>query len=208
MLVYAADASSGGEAAMAEARDDKVPGTGDRGRLRAAHADRDRVIGVLTTAFVRGMLDKDEFDVRVSQTFASHTYAELAAVTADLPAGLPVAMPQAPAPVVREEGWLTMKRALIISACLLTPTGLAALIGLVLAGRYDDASLGVLPLLAFFVATVISGPLIGEARDRVRSRARPPQAPALGAGGQASRAPRPRPQRRPPGRGRTLAVTA
>jgi hypothetical protein len=204
MLVYAADASSGGEAAVAEARDDKVPGTGDRGRLRAAHADRDRVIGVLTTAFVRGMLDKDEFDVRVSQTFASRTYAELAAVTADLPA----AAPQAPAPAVREEGWLTMRRALIISACLLTPTGLAALIGLVLAGRYDDASLGVLPLLAFFVATVISGPLIGEARDRVRSRARPPQAPALGAGGQASRAPRPRPQRRPPGRGRTLAVTA
>jgi hypothetical protein len=193
---------------MAEARDDEVPGTGDRGRLRAAHADRDRVIGVLTTAFVRGMLDKDEFDVRVSQAFASRTYAELAAVTADLPAGLPVAMPQAPAPAVREQGWLTMERALIISACLLTPTGLAALIGLVLAERYDNASLGVLPLLAFFVATVISGPLIGEARDRARSRARPPQAPALGAGGQASLAPRPRPQRRPPGRGRTLAVTA
>jgi Domain of unknown function (DUF1707) len=204
MLVYAADASSGGEAAMAEARDDEVPGTGDRGRLRAAHADRDRVIGVLTTAFVRGMLDKGEFDVRVSQTFASRTYAELAAVTADLPA----AVPQAPGPAVREEGWLTMKRALIVSACLLAPTGLAALIGLVLAERYNDASLAVPPLLVFFVATVISGPLITEARNRVRSRARPPQAPARGAGGQSSRAPRSRPQRRPPDGGRTLAVTA
>jgi hypothetical protein len=206
MLVYAADASSGGEAAMAEARDDKVPG--DRGRLRAAHADRDRVIGVLTTAFVRGMLDKDEFDGRVSQTFASRTYAELAAVTADLPADLPAAAPQAPGPAVREAGWLTMKRALIVSACLLTPTGLAALIGLVLAERYNDASLAVPPLLVFFVATVISGPLIAEARNRVRARARPPRAPALGAGGQAFRAPRPGPQRRPPGGGRTLAVTA
>jgi hypothetical protein len=194
---------------MAEARDDKVPGTGDRGRLRAAHADRDRVIGVLTTAFVRGMLDKDEFDGRVSQTFASRTYAELAAVTADLPADLPAAMRQAPAPAAREEGWLTMKRALIISACLLTPTGLAALISLVLSGRYDDASLVVPPLLAFFVATVISGPLIAEARNRARARARPPRAPALGAGGgQADQAPRPRRQRRPPGRGHTLAVTA
>jgi hypothetical protein len=191
---------------MAEANDDKVPGTGDRGRLRAAHADRDRAIGVLTTAFARGMLDKDEFDVRVSQTFASRTYAELAAVTADLPADLPAAAP--PVPAEREEGWLTMKRALIISACLLAPTGLAALISLVLTERYDDASLAVPPLLLFFVATVISCPLIAEARNRVRSRARPPQAPALGAGGQAFRAPAPRRQRRPPGRGHTLAVTA
>ena len=189
---------------MAEAGDDKVPGAASRGRLRAAHADRDRVIGVLTTAFVRGMLDKDEFDVRVSQTFASRTYAELAAVTADLPA----AAPQAPGPAVREEGWLTMKRALIVSACLLAPTGLAALIGLVLAERYNDASLAVPPLLVFFVATVISGPLIAEARNRARARARPPRAPAPGAGGQAYQAPRPRRQRRPPGRGHTLAVTA
>jgi hypothetical protein len=188
---------------MAEANDDKVPGTGDRGRLRAAHADRDRAIGVLTTAFVRGMLDKDEFDVRVSQTFASRTYAELAAVTADLPADLPAAA--APVPAEREEGWLTMKLALIISACLLAPTGLAALISLVLAERYDNASMAVPPLLAFFVATVISAPLIAEARNRVRSR---PRGPALGAGGQAFRAPAPRGQRRPPGRGRTLAVTA
>jgi hypothetical protein len=193
---------------MAEAGDDKVPGAADRGRLRAAHADRDRVIGVLTTAFVRGMLDKDEFDGRVGQTFASRTYAELAAVTADLPADLPAAMPQAQAPAAREEGWLTMKRALIISAFLLTPTGLAALISLVLADRYDDASLVVPPLLVFFVATVISGPLIAEARNRARARARPPRAPAPGAGGQAYQAPRPRRQRRPPGRGHTLAVTA
>jgi hypothetical protein len=32
------------------------------------------------------MLGKDEFDLRVSQAFASRTYAELAAVIADLPA--------------------------------------------------------------------------------------------------------------------------
>ena len=33
------------------------------------------------------MLAKDEFDLRVSQAFASRTYVELAAVTAGLPAG-------------------------------------------------------------------------------------------------------------------------
>ncbi len=53
-------------------------------RLRTSRADRDRVIGTLKSAFVQGMLTKDEFDARVGQTFASRTYAELAAVTADL----------------------------------------------------------------------------------------------------------------------------
>jgi hypothetical protein len=57
-------------------------------RLRASHTDRERVIDVLKAAFVQGLVTKDEFDGRVGQTFASRTYAELAAVTADLPAGL------------------------------------------------------------------------------------------------------------------------
>jgi type III secretory pathway component EscV len=35
---------------------------------------------------VHGRLAKDEFDARVGQAFASRTYAELAAVTADIPA--------------------------------------------------------------------------------------------------------------------------
>jgi hypothetical protein len=40
---------------------------------------------------VQGRLGKDEFDLRVGQAFGSRTYAELAAVTADLPAGLATA---------------------------------------------------------------------------------------------------------------------
>jgi hypothetical protein len=36
---------------------------------------------------MQGRLAKDEFDARVSQTFASQTYAELAALTADIPSG-------------------------------------------------------------------------------------------------------------------------
>jgi hypothetical protein len=59
-----------------------------RGHLRASHADREHVIETLKAAFVQGRLAKDEFDVRVGQTFGSRTYAELAALTADLPAGL------------------------------------------------------------------------------------------------------------------------
>ena len=56
------------------------------GHLRASHADREQVIGTLKAPFVQGMLAMDEFDLRVGQTFASRTYAELAAVIADLPA--------------------------------------------------------------------------------------------------------------------------
>jgi Domain of unknown function (DUF1707) len=59
-----------------------------RGHLRASHADRERAIGTLKAAFVQGRLAKDEFDLRVGQTLASRTYADLAVITADLPAGL------------------------------------------------------------------------------------------------------------------------
>ena len=55
-----------------------------RGRLRTSRADRERVIDTLKSAFVQGFLTKDEFDARVGQAFASRTYAELAALTADI----------------------------------------------------------------------------------------------------------------------------
>jgi hypothetical protein len=63
-------------------------GAGSRGHLRASHADREHVIGTLKAAFVQGMLTKDELDLRVGQALAARTYAELAALTADIPAGL------------------------------------------------------------------------------------------------------------------------
>ena len=60
---------------------------GGHGRLRASDADREEAIDTLKAAFVQGRLAKDEFDVRVGRAFASRTYAELAAITADLPVG-------------------------------------------------------------------------------------------------------------------------
>jgi hypothetical protein len=65
-------------------------------RLRAARADRERVIDLLKAAFVQGRLTRDEFDARVDQTLASRTYAELAAVTADVPAEQIGAVPTRP----------------------------------------------------------------------------------------------------------------
>lgn len=193
---------------MAGDTDGRASGRSDRARLRAAHADRDHVIGVLKTAFIRGMLDKDEFDRRIGQTYASRTYAELAGVTADLPAGLPAAVPgPATGP---DEGWLTMKRAFLISACLVIPTALGLVIGLPFADGYDDAVLVNIPFLAFFAATMISGPLLlTEARDRQRTRPRLPQAPASGTG-QVARGPRTRgswvPQRRRRSADQDLAI--
>ena len=62
-------------------------GAARRGRLRASDADREHVIEMLKAAFVQGRLTKDELDLRVGQTFVSRTYAELAALTADIPVG-------------------------------------------------------------------------------------------------------------------------
>ena len=73
----------------------------DRGHLRASHADREQVIATLKAAFVQGRLTKDELDARAGQTFAARTYADLAVITADLPAGLITAPPPRKAAPVR-----------------------------------------------------------------------------------------------------------
>ena len=54
-------------------------------RLRAGHADREQVIEALKTAFVDGRLTRDELDTRAGQALAARTYADLAALTADIP---------------------------------------------------------------------------------------------------------------------------
>ena len=96
---------------MPEPRDQMPPALG-RDHLRACHADREQVIGVLKAAFVQGRLGKDELNARVGQALAARTYADLATLTADLPAGLAAAEPpyrparaRAPLPV-RTAAWL------------------------------------------------------------------------------------------------------
>jgi hypothetical protein len=66
---------------------------GALGRLRTSHADREQAIDVLKAAFVQGRLTKDEFDLRVRQAFASRTYADLDALTADIPDEVTSAQP-------------------------------------------------------------------------------------------------------------------
>ena len=77
---------------MATGPGDQAAAAG-RGRLQASHADREQVIGTLKAAFVQGRLGKDEFDARVGHALTSRTYADLAALTAGIPAGLTGAQP-------------------------------------------------------------------------------------------------------------------
>jgi hypothetical protein len=170
--------------AFREAREAKVmtgPGgemaAAGRGRLRASHADRERVIDVLEAAFVQGRLTMDEFDVRLAEVLASRTYAELAAVTADLPVGLIVAdlavrpaRARVPANMgvrsgVRLIGTGTMLAAGVWAAALLT--GNTALF--TLAAAFTLAYLGTL---------LLGGAVILESRHLQRSSTPRPAGPA------------------------------
>ena len=62
------------------------PAAAGRDRLRAGHADREQVIGTLKDAFVHGRLTRDELDARAGRALSARTYADLAALTADIPA--------------------------------------------------------------------------------------------------------------------------
>ena len=64
-----------------------------RDRLRAGHADREQVIEALKTAFVDGRLTKNELAARTGRALAAQTYADLAALTADIPAESAAALP-------------------------------------------------------------------------------------------------------------------
>lgn len=56
------------------------------GHLRASDADREQVIDVLKVAFTQGRLTMNELERRTGRALTSRTYAELGAVTADIPA--------------------------------------------------------------------------------------------------------------------------
>ncbi len=60
---------------------------GPYGDIRASDADRERAVDVLKAAFAEGRLTKGEHGARVQRAYGARTYAELAALSADLPAG-------------------------------------------------------------------------------------------------------------------------
>ena len=57
----------------------------DPSRLRAADADRDRAAEMLRRAAAEGRITFDELDERIGQAYAAKTFADLEALTSDLP---------------------------------------------------------------------------------------------------------------------------
>jgi Domain of unknown function (DUF1707) len=107
---------------MAGPGDQTTAAAADRGHLRASRASRREAADVLTAAFVQGWLAKDEFGARIGQARAARTYAELAAVTADVPAGLDGVPPRRPLRELNVVRWG--------ASGLVTPAVVAAAIGL------------------------------------------------------------------------------
>ena len=157
-------------------------GLAGRGHLRAAHADREQAITVLKAAYAQGRLTKDELEARAGQAFASRTYAELAALTADIPADLPAASPaaasrpatgsDAPWPRPSTPARTMAKAARRSGVCLLVAVALVE--GAYLAGNF------LLIVAAFFALIAASGFFgygILDAWEERRSHAQLPPGP-------------------------------
>ena len=69
---------------MAAGQGHSVGGDG-WGKMRAADADRDRVAGILGTAYSEGRLSRDEYDARLDSAMSARTFGDLDPLVTDLP---------------------------------------------------------------------------------------------------------------------------
>jgi len=185
---------------------------GGLGQLRAAHADRDQAIDVLKAAFVQGRLTKDEFDLRVGQVFASRTYADLDALTADIPDWVTSAQPSvvhAPEPgkvlsfkTAARVGAVGASPSMASAAVLLThSSAVPAVAGVLLVGLTGVLVAGLLATLLILLSWVVRRSQRGSAPE-------PPSGPAgLASTRQAPTRQLPSARHDPwPGRGDVLAM--
>jgi uncharacterized protein DUF1707 len=163
-----------------------------QGRWRASHADREQVVGALQAAFVQGRLTVDELHERVGQALAARTYAELAALTTDLPADPTPAVQPAPAPPPAPARRLqnpAARRAVRAGAGAIGVAVIA--LGTVIAVAGEPAAavfIAVFMLVLAAVTTAVVASLIHvalklESRQRRRPRGQHPPGPESGAAG-------------------------
>ena len=172
---------------MAGPGDERAAEAAGRAHLRVSHADREQVIGTLKAAFVQGMLAKDEFDLRVGQALASRTGAGLAALTADIPAGLITAKPPAPARAQGEQP--VLRPGPVITAATAAYAGVWAYELLLSPHGGDNHSTPLLIFRGFIVYLLILAICVGRMvalRREKRSSGQSPRRPAAGAGDPAS----------------------
>ena len=162
-------------------------GTADaRRRRRTSQADREQTIDVLKAAFVQGRLGKDEFELRVGQVLASRTYADLGALTADLPG--PVTSAQPSAERAREPGRaLSFSTAVRVGAVGAGPSMASAAVVLLQSGGVPAVA-GVLlvGLTGLSVAVLLAVLLMLLSWVVRRSQREPAQGPPSGPAGLAS----------------------
>jgi hypothetical protein len=170
---------------MAGPGDEIAAGAGGPNRMLASHADREQAVEVLKAAFVQGRLDSDEFDLRVGQALGARTCAELAALTADLPAGQAAA--QAPGSARVRAGQPVLRPGRIIGVATVLYAGVWAVVILL-----PIPAVGVLTiasLLYYMIVVLIASEHASASRRQMRSGGQPPQGPAPSAGDQAPRPP-------------------
>jgi len=161
-----------------------------RGHMRSAQADREQAVTVLKAAYAQGRLTKDELEARVSQAFESRTYAELAALTADIPADAPIpagsaAAGSAEAGPPRSTPARTMAKAAGRSGiCLLAAVALAEASFLT-----DNFLLIVAAFFALMAASGFFGYGILDSWHERRARGQLPQGPGQGYPGSGGRRP-------------------
>jgi hypothetical protein len=162
---------------------------GPQGQLRTSHADRDQAINVLKTAFVQGRLTKHEFDLRVGQMLASRTYADLRALTADIP-GWVTSAPSAGEPARAPGRALSFKTAAGVGAIGAVPSMASAAVAMTQATGVP-AVVGVLVvgLTGVLVTVLLAALLVVLSWVVRRSQRAPEQGPPPGRSGLASKRP-------------------
>jgi hypothetical protein len=105
----------------------------ERPELRAADADRQRVVAVLQQHYVDGRLSSDELGERVSRARAARTYGDLDTLLRDLPPTAAPSEPPAeaaePRPAEQSKGFRThaitygLVMAMLVAIWLLTSPG-------------------------------------------------------------------------------------
>ncbi|MGD0706674.1 MAG: DUF1707 domain-containing protein, partial [Trebonia sp.] len=166
---------------MTAGREDGTAGA--RGQLRTSRADRDQAIDVLKAAFIQGRLAKDEFDLRVGQVLTSRTYADLAALTADVPSG--VVSAEVSDEHAREPGRvLSFKTAARVGAVGAVPSMASAAVVLTQSsGVPAVAGVLVVGLTGLLVAALLAALLVVLSWAVRRSQPEPGQGPPSGSAG-------------------------
>ena len=158
---------------MPQPGDERAARRASRSFLRASHADREHVVDTLKNAFVQGRLTKDEFDSRVGHALAARTHADLATLSADLPAMPPVARPP-PKPVPARPANPAVRNGSRVIAVTTVLTG-GVWAGALLSQTESQALGGLVFALTFlwFGIVVLVGSVMLESRFHKRSGLNP-----------------------------------